>query len=55
MDKEDAIYLSSIYLCNGILLSHKKVLPFVIMGLEGIMYAKSNKPDKDNFCMTSHI
>ena len=46
-----------VYICNGILCSHKKneTLPFVItqMELEGIMVSEISQPEKDKYCMTS--
>ena len=54
MDKEDVIYI-----CNGILLSHKKkeILPFATtwMDLEGIMLSKISQTEKDKYCMISLI
>ena len=48
-----------IYICNGILLSHKKkeILPFATtwMDLEGIMLSKISQTEKDKYCMISLI
>ena len=47
-----------VYICNGILLSHKKKnenLPFAWMDLEGIMLSDISQTEKDKYCMITFI
>ena len=47
-----------IYICNGILFSHKKkILPFgtIWMNLEGNMVSERSQIEKDKYCMLSLI
>ena len=56
IDTEDDV----VYICNGILLSHKKkdeILPFATtwMDLKGIMLSEISQTEKDKYCMISLI
>ena len=48
-----------VYVCSGILLSHKKneILPFAAkwMEVEGIMLSEISQTGKDKYCMISLI